>query len=49
MKIVTKHWRRLQPGRDNLQEVASAQLKLAKEIMGKEATEKLKVRGLVFP
>ena len=32
-----------------LQELVTVQLKLAEEIMGKEATKKLKVRGLVFP
>merc|ERR1712086_1182832 len=45
----TKHWRRLQPGRDNPREVAAARLRLAEEIMGEDATRKLKVRGLVFP
>ena len=44
-----KHWRRLNTERDNPQEVAAARLKLAEEIMGEDATRKLKVRGLVFP
>ena len=36
-----KHWRRLQPGRDNPWEIAAARLKLAEEIMGKDAIRKL--------
>ena len=48
-EIDRKHWWRLQPGRDNPQEVAAVQIKLAVEIMGEDATRKLRVRGLVFP
>ena len=44
-----EHWRRMAPERNNPQEVAAARLKLAEEIMGKEATKKLELRGLVFP
>ena len=47
--IGAKHWRRLQPGLDNPRDVAAARLTLAEEIMGEDATKKLKVRGLVFP
>ena len=43
------HWRRITPGRDNTQEVVSARLKLTEEVMGKEASKKLEVKGLMFP
>ena len=36
----------IEPRRDNPQEVAAARIKLDGEIMGEEATRKLKVRGL---
>ena len=40
-----KHWRRLQPGRDNPREVAAARMNLAEMIMGEDATKKLKGGG----
>ena len=44
-----KYWRRVAPERNNPQEVAAAQLRLADEIIGNTVAKKLEVRGLVFP
>ena len=45
---MAKHRRRVAPEHNNLQEVATARLRLLEEIMGNKTAEKLDVRGLIF-
>ena len=46
---VPRHWTEIAVGQQNPTEVARARRRLAEEIMGKEGTKRLQVRGLVFP